>query len=115
MSKYKLIISIFCFFSVIFVGCTSSSQSWAYQFVKWNDQIYIVTSDEIKMDDIGKEIGEVTKYSDKEGTYSGNFSNTFKEETKYYEIKNIKTDEAIAVEKEKGVFIKAEKQDAVKK
>ena len=41
-----------------------------------------------------------------EGTYSGNFSNTYPKGTKYYSIVGESTDEAIAV-KNNGNYIKA--------
>ncbi len=56
---------------------------------------------------IGKKIGRVTKYSDQEGIYSGNFSNMFPEGTEYYEIKGVKTNDAIAVKERDELFIKA--------
>lgn len=52
------------------------------------------------MSDVSKEIGEVTKYSDTEATYSGNFSNKYEKGTKYYSIKGISTDKAIAIEED---------------
>ena len=58
------------------------------------------------MTDVDKEIGKVTKYSDEEGTYSGNFSNTYKKGTKYFRISGINIDEAIAIE-EDGQYRKA--------
>ena len=42
-----------------------------------------------------------------EGTYSGNFSNTFKKGTKLFSIKGVSTDEAIAIQNEDGIFTKA--------
>lgn len=56
--------------------------------------------------EIDKEIGQVTKYSDME-QYPGNFSNVYKKGTKYYSIKDISTDESIAVEDESGKYKKA--------
>jgi hypothetical protein len=54
---------------------TSSAASWAFEFVVYNGDIYKITSD--KVTNVGKEIGAVNNYSDKEGTYSGNFSNKY--------------------------------------
>lgn len=51
----------------------------------------------------------MTKYSDIEGTYSGNFSNTYKKGTKYFSIKEISTDIAIMVQ-EGGQYRKAIKE-----
>jgi hypothetical protein len=78
---------------------------WAYSFVVWDSFIYVV-SDEF-VEEIDKEIGHVTKYSDMEGTYSGNFSNTYKKGTKYFSIKDISTDEAIAIQEKDGTYKKA--------
>lgn len=51
----------------------------------------------------------MTKYSNIEGTYSGNFSNTYKKGTKYFSIKEISTDIAIVVQ-EGGQYRKAIKE-----
>lgn len=86
----------------------SSSESWAYSFVGWEDKSYVITDKEVPEERIGAEIGEVTSYSDNENAdKSGNFSNTFEEGTKYYEITDKNTEEAIAVEVQEGTFIKA--------
>ncbi|MEC1179628.1 hypothetical protein P9B03_14100 [Metasolibacillus meyeri] len=95
MHKLKILISIFVAY-VLVTGCSSSSPDWAYHFVVWNDYMYVV-SDEYT-ENVGSVIGEVTKFSDSEGTYSGNFSNKFEEGTKYYEIEGVDTDVSIAIE-----------------
>ena len=77
-----------------------TSADWAYPFVVWDGYVYAI-SDEF-VEEIEGEIGRVTKYSDREGTYSGNFSNVYKKGTNYYSIKGVSTDEAIAVEDEEG-------------
>ncbi len=82
-----------------------SLASWAYAFVVWDGYIYVV-SDEF-VEEVDEEIGRVTKYSDTEGTYSGNFSNVYKKGTAYYSIKGVSTDEAIAVEDGVGKYKKA--------
>jgi len=64
-----------------------------------------MSDEEVKQ--IDQEIGQVTSYSDLEGTFSGNFSNTFFKGTKYYSIKNVNTNEAIAIQTQDGNFIKA--------
>jgi hypothetical protein len=76
----------------------------------WNSKTYVITDDMIEPTKIGQEIGEVTRYSTSETSKisdSDNFSNAFKRGTKYFEIKGINTNEALAVEKEEGKFIKA--------
>ena len=87
----------------IFVGCSSSSD-WNSSFVVWDDYMYEISDEYVT--DVEEEIGKVTKYSDKEGTYAGNFSNTYKKGTKYFAISGITTDEVIAVE-EDGQYRKA--------
>lgn len=82
----------------------SLATSWAYSFVVWDGYIYVVSDEQVT--EIGNEIGHVTKYSDME-SYPGNFSNSFAKGTKYYSIKGISKNEAIAVEKSKGQYIKA--------
>ena len=90
-------------------GCSTSisnnaSADWAFSFVVWNDYLYQI-DDEYVME-VEEEIGEVTVYSDMEGTYDGNFSNEYVEGTKYYSIQGISTEEAIAVQ-EDGKYRKA--------
>lgn len=58
------------------------------------------------IDVVDEEIGEVTIYSDKEGTYTGNFSNEYEKGTKYFAIPGISTDEAIAVQEKDGRYRK---------
>ncbi|TFE02271.1 hypothetical protein [Jeotgalibacillus salarius] len=73
----------------------SNATSWAYMFVVWDGYVYVV-SEEIA-EEVGNEIGEVTAFSDME-QLSGNFSNAYREGTKYYSIEGTDTSEAIAVE-----------------
>ena len=79
-------------------------QSWAFQFVVWDGYIYQLSDEYVE--DVDDEIGEVTKYSDMEGAYSGNFSNVYEKGTKYYAMQGISTEEAIAIEEE-GKYRKA--------
>jgi hypothetical protein len=111
--KHLSIILIFSVFFSILTGCTNSSSGssvgkssadWAFSFVVWDGYIYQLSDEYI--DEISEEIGEVTKYSDMEGTHSGNFSNEYQKGTKYYAIKGINTEEAIAI-KENGRYRKA--------
>jgi hypothetical protein len=81
--------------------------SWAFPFVVYDGNLYVVTEEPAAADRIGKRIGQVTKYSDLEGTYSGNFSNRYPEGTKYYEIKGTSVREAIAVQVGNKQFVKA--------
>jgi hypothetical protein len=82
--------------------------SWAYPFVVNNGKTYAATETHIEPSQIGKKIGEVTKYSDLEGSYSRNFSNEYQKGTEYYQIKGVSTKEAIAIKDGKNSFVKAE-------
>ncbi|MDQ6600815.1 hypothetical protein [Bacillus salipaludis] len=102
---------IIILFFVFFIGCTllvsKSFADWAYAFVLYEGNAYVISETHIEPNKIGKKIGEVTDYSDWEGgTYSGNFSNEFPKGTEYYEIKGVNTKDAIAVKKNEGLFIK---------
>lgn len=87
-------------------GAMTSSASWAYEFVAYNGGTYVVSPEEVAA--IGKELGEVTAYSDREGTYAGNFSNRYPVGTKYYEIEGTDPSEAIAVEATTGWYVRAD-------
>ena len=76
-------------------GC-STSADWNSNFVVWDGYVYEISSEHVT--EVEEEIGKVTNYSDREGTYYGNFSNMYKKGTKYYAIVGVNTDEAIAVE-----------------
>jgi hypothetical protein len=79
---------------IVFFAKSSSATSWAYPFVVWDGYRYEVLDEYVE--EIDSEIGEVTSYSDME-TLSGNFSNEYIEGTKYFSIKGVSTDEAMAV------------------
>jgi hypothetical protein len=102
--KYLLIFILFVAILNSFLYPNNTLAKWAYKFVVFDDYTYVI-SDEF-VTEIDKEIGNVTKYSDDEGTYYGNFSNVYKKGTKYYAIKGISTNIAIAVE-DNGRYIKA--------
>ena len=106
--KYLSILFIFSVFFSIVTGCSNSigksSADWASSFVVWEGYIYRISDEYI--DDISEEVGEVTKYSDMEGTYSGNFSNAYRKGTKFFAIKGISTEKAIAIA-EDGKYRKA--------
>ncbi|RAW16894.1 hypothetical protein DC345_07265 [Paenibacillus taichungensis] len=87
---------------------SNSSTDWAYNFVVWNDDIYEILNEEIKSEEIDKEIGEVRKNSDFEGTYGDGFSNKYPVGTKLFKIKKVKTSEYIAIQIEEGIYLKAE-------
>jgi hypothetical protein len=101
-------------FIVIFNVITSSVfpnktlAEWAYFFVVWDGYTYVV-SDEF-VTEVDKVLGNVTIYSSIEGTYSGNFSNAYKEGTKYYSIKGIDTKQAIAIQETDGKYKRANRK-----
>ncbi|QUW22597.1 hypothetical protein JSQ81_03155 [Sporosarcina sp. Marseille-Q4063] len=103
MKLKKLLFSIIIFSVVISAGCSNSS--WVSSFVVWDGYIYQISDEYV--DKINEEIGEVTMYSDREGTYSGNFSNEYKKGTKYYSIEGISTDDAIAIKENDDKYRKA--------
>lgn len=80
---------------------------WAYPFVVYNKNIYIITDKKVNTELIESKLGRVTKYSSREGTYSGNFSNTYPKGTKYYKIKDTDVNEFIAVNEKDGSFTAA--------
>ncbi|WP_314585989.1 hypothetical protein [Paenibacillus terrigena] len=100
----KLFISSVLLF---FVMNQSVSASWAFQFVVYSGNTYEVTSEIISPNQIEKKIGQVSHYSDKEGTYSGNFSNTYPRGTKYYSVIGIDKNKEIAIKTEDNIYIKA--------
>lgn len=86
----------------------SMNADWAYSFVVYAGDIYEISDDElISSNEIDKKIGQVTRYSDHEGTYSGNFSNIYPKGTPYYSIKDIDPKEIIAIKTHKAEFVKA--------
>lgn len=118
MKILNMLVSL-CLCLTILSGCVSqqtknsetttmSTASWAYEFVVYDGYIYVVTSE--KVTNIVKEIGEVTYYSDNEGTYTGNFSNKFPVGTKYYDIQNIDMEKSIAIQLEDGSYVRADSQ-----
>lgn len=79
---------------------------WAYPFVVWKGKMYEVTDEEVQ--EIGEQIGKVRrKANETTGKYFGDASNALPKGTKYYEIKGISTNEAIAVEIKPDKWMKA--------
>ncbi|WP_342599377.1 hypothetical protein MHB48_18815 [Psychrobacillus sp. FSL H8-0483] len=105
MKKYLFSFGIVSILSVSILFPAKTLASWAYSFVVWDGYVYVITNETVN--EVDEEIGHVTKYSDREGTYSGNFSNVFPKGTKYYSIVGVSTDEAISVEDGNGAYIKA--------
>jgi hypothetical protein len=98
------------FIVLALLGCSESGSSnsgadWAYSFVVWDGYIYELSDEYVKVVEDG--IGEVTSYSNSEGTYTGNFSNEYKKGTKYFSIVGVNTNEAIAIKEDEGIYRKA--------
>lgn len=105
--SYRRLISFVVIVSMLAITifpCKANATSWAYPFVVWDDYIYVISDENVE--NIDKEIGEVTKYSDME-QYEGNFSNVYPQGTKYYSIVGINTDHAMAVQVGDDQYIKA--------
>jgi hypothetical protein len=107
--KIRFFLAFTLLFSVFIAACAhsnsnNSSADWTNSFVVWDGITYLLADEYVE--DISEEIGEVTKYSDMEATYSGNFSNVYEKGTKYYSITGISTEEAIAVEEKDGRYRK---------
>lgn len=82
--------------------------SYPYHLVKWNNALYRVTNEEsIVIDEL---IGEILNHSNddtnKEST-PDNSSNFYSKGTKLWSIKDVDTNEAIAIEYEPNKFINA--------
>jgi len=101
--KKPLIIS----FLLLLIINQSASASWAFQFVVYSGNTYKVTNEIVSPDQINKKIGQVSHFSDKEGTYRGNFSNAYPKGTRYYSIKGIDKNEEIAIKSEDNIYLKA--------
>ncbi|MFC3750683.1 hypothetical protein [Paenibacillus sp. GCM10012306] len=86
------------------ISSTTVSADWAFQFVVYNGSVYAHQGTYTPVETIGKKIGEVTFYSDREGTYSGNFSNTYPKGTPYYRILDISDSAVIAVQESDGRY-----------
>ncbi|BFH59549.1 hypothetical protein [Paenibacillus azoreducens] len=95
---------------VFFIGCNnkqstvvSSSKSWAFGFVNWNNTFYKETDK--KLDKVGSKIGEVEVFArDENIEYHGTFSNEYEVGSEIYSVEGFETAKAIAV-KSKGDFI----------
>ncbi len=96
------------FFLVSVLGllsvCTSSGKDWNSSFIVWHGDMYEVNSEYIQ--EVGDKLGQVTVYSDREATYIGTFSNTYRKGTKFYAIPGESSDDMIAIEEE-GKYRKA--------
>lgn len=108
----KHFIRILCLFCLIFTftltGCKdkSTNNSFPSSFV-WNNTIYSLTPKVVSSDELGKEIGQLEKKVQDIPKENGE-TNDGKIGSKIFEIKKVKTTEAVAVEF-KGKIRKANK------
>jgi hypothetical protein len=86
-------------------GSNNSNSDWAYSFIVWDGYIYELSDEYVE--DVEEEIGEVTFFSNTEGTYEGNYSNEYNKGTKYFSIVGINIEEAIAIKEDDGKYRKA--------
>ena len=100
-----LVVSFFVLTGCSGLGSSNSSADWNSSFVVMDGYMYTISDEYVE--EVEREIGEVTYYSDMEGTYSGNFSNAFKKGTKYFSIVGVSNEEAIAIEEQNGRYRKA--------
>ena len=103
----KKIISSILIVIILFLIPINAYVIWAYAFVVYNKNVYVITDKKVNSELIDSEIGHVTKYSSHEGTYSGNFSNVYPKGTKYYKIKGTDVNELIAIKEKDGSFTEA--------
>jgi len=102
LSRYFIILLVAGF------GMTGTAfADWANSFVVNDGNSYIVSDVQVKPEQIGSRIGKVTRYSDVEGTYSGNFSNKYPKGTEYYKINNVDLKEGIAIKEAENQYVMA--------
>ncbi|RLQ94514.1 hypothetical protein [Falsibacillus albus] len=90
----------------LLTGCQSSpSADWAYSFIVYHGDNYIVSDNMIPDEDLGKQINTVEVYSDQEVNVNPNkiFSNHFPAGSKIFTIKG-KDDKTLAVQTKDGNF-----------
>lgn len=85
-----------------------SSQSNAAPILKWNDQIYLVTDENVSASEVVLEIGKVTSYSmTGEKITPNNFSNYYVTGTPFFIIKGKDNLKELAIQTSKETFVKA--------
>jgi hypothetical protein len=102
-----LLLMVMLLLAGTFMAVKPVQASWAYSFVVNDGKIYVLSEVQVEPEQIGKKVGKVTSYSDEEGTYSGNFSNSYPKGTEYYAVKSVDINEAIAIKVSDETFIKA--------
>ncbi len=107
MKRSLFLLIAFCLAGTL-LAVKAVHADWANRFVVNEGKSYVISDRRVEAEEVDSMIGRVTKYSDVEGTYSGNFSNYYPKGTKYYSIKGVNINEAIAVKPDNGTFIRAD-------
>lgn len=91
---------------------SEGSSSWSYSnMIVFKGTTYLGTDETIQEGDVGELMGQIKYSSDhEEEVKEDSFSNTYPVGTSLYKIKNVREEEAIAVEIKKETFIKAVKK-----
>ncbi|WP_433944948.1 hypothetical protein [Paenibacillus sp. SN-8-1] len=96
------------FILLIYVmSATAASASWAFAFVVHDGKTYALSNDTVSKSLLGGKIGQVSYYSDEEGSYGGNFSNALPKGTPYFRIQGTPVEQAITVQNRDGTYVKA--------
>lgn len=104
LQKCSLFIAIAILLTLI--GCgQKSNYDWAINFVVWDGHLYEAIQQEVEI--VDNRLAEVEKYVQKEGIYTGVFSNKYPKGTGLYKISGVDIKEAIAIEISEGKYIRA--------
>lgn len=106
----KIIKVLFVTVILLILSVNTAYAKWAYCFVVYNKNVYVITDKKVDTKLIGSLLGKVTKHSECEGTYSGNFSNTYPKGTRYYKIKGEDVKNLIAVKERDDSYTAAKYQ-----
>ncbi|TCZ80196.1 hypothetical protein E0485_04930 [Paenibacillus albiflavus] len=98
---------ILCSFLLISACSSSSNESFAFQaMIRWDGKIYVGTDE--KITNVERKIGSIMYYSsDENKSDKERSSNFYKKGTSIYQINSIDVEQALAVEVESGVYVKA--------
>jgi len=103
---------------------TNENASWPYPYVKVENRVFVIETDENKVElvekeNIGEQIGTVKeKYEfegDEQTLQATIVSNYLNKGTKIFAIKDVDPSVHIAFEKSEGVFVKATEESAIPK
>lgn len=92
---------------MFFLYISSVCASWAYEFVVNDGRSFIISKDVVEEKLVGEVVGKVTYHSTQEGSYNGNFSNSYPKGTPYYAIQGVSSEEVIAIQSHAGEYFKA--------